>query len=102
MKTCCGEPRDTPFCPTCGTQLVEGTAGRLASLRAHVWVHVESASKRLDEVKRQLALKDRDKCYASEGTRRLAENRLAKWSGWLAAIDELTKAATPIATQRSL
>ena len=77
---CCGEYRDTTFCPLCGTKLGESSLAEIASYcRRH-----ERATLKYAEQKREWC-KDNDRIYGT-GVE-ISSKRAAKWGRWAAAVE---------------
>jgi hypothetical protein len=77
---CCGEDRQTPFCPLCGRPLRQ--AGPLETLLAYLRLQARNHRRRLEETER-----------AGGKYERLVASRrrtVAKWEGWVAALEGLT------------
>ena len=78
---CCQVECETPFCPQCGKAL--GTHG-LTTLLKHCRSRVDSMKTRIQGVKDEVGLNERDKRWL-EGHR----HTLDKWQQW---VDELKEA----------
>ena len=87
----------TRYCPDCG----ESTNYRdITGLRSHIASHLRLCEQRAVEVNRRSSgpvpeyWKDRPEVYARRIKHRIMRsvNTVAKWQGWLTALDELIKA----------
>lgn len=83
MKRCCGEDRDTAFCPVCGTKLHASTTRDVLVTLAKYYRSMRNASQRRLEI---------DRKRAKEGNYELRPihfSNLNKWERWLSAIEDV-------------
>lgn len=91
MPNCCGEDRNTPFCPECGEPLANKD---VLQLLKHCRNQAKSRNKLLG--RHLKSLQDSDKLDDEEKSRRevSAGIRLGKWQRWTDALEELLKEPT--------
>lgn len=88
MPECCGEERETPYCPECGTCL-----GRwaLKTLCSYLSGHRYQMRQLVEQNEREVAAEpDSDVLVRCLHT---SQQKLAKWQGWLDAVEELKQRA---------
>ena len=93
MTECCGDDRDTRYCPDCGKQLREHD---MSTLLAYLKEKQRDAQRRLDGMVRQEALLPEERCIRyrkrpekMEGERKRATEKVAMWDMWITAVHEV-------------
>ncbi|KKN96722.1 hypothetical protein LCGC14_0163660 [marine sediment metagenome] len=88
-RFCCGQNRDTRFCPHCGMEL---HTSPLASLRGYCYKYQVQTETRLRNAQEWLnkARKEADtrQIRRAETSLETTQRRHNKWSGWVKALDE--------------
>jgi hypothetical protein len=88
---CCGEDRNTPFCPQCGNQLITND---LWSLLRHIRSTIKSRERSIKTEEKQIKHWNGDDDEKEEAIRMVriqGEKTIEKWKSWECSLIKLLK-----------